>query len=275
MSFFYQLLHFVPKAYLSWLVGKIAATRLPRFLRVPVLTVFSRAYGIQVEEAEFPLAAYSSVSAFFVRRLKPDLRPVQSTFVSPVDGTLRRLERVQQGSVLQVKGVRFSLEKLLQNAERAKSYENCFVANLYLSPRDYHHVHSPCSGKLVSTTHIPGKLWPVNDWSLHAIDGLFVTNERVVLEIESEFGLCSLVMVGATNVGKMSFPHMSLCTNQSPWLKQQISRIEHAKPILLEAGQLLGTFHLGSSVVLCCPAGLELSYPELSSIRLGQSLLAR
>jgi phosphatidylserine decarboxylase len=34
--------------------------------------------------------------------------------------------------------------------------------NFYLSPKDYHRYHLPMDLKILSITHIPGKLYPVN-----------------------------------------------------------------------------------------------------------------
>ena len=69
------------------------------------------------------------------------------------------------------------------------------------------------AGNIVRSVHIPGKLWPVNDWSLANVNELFSINERVVTYIESPQGLVAVVMIGATNVGKISVVYDSFISN--------------------------------------------------------------
>src|SRR5699024_5996278 len=70
--------------------------------------------------------------------------------------------------------------------------------------RDYHRVHMPCDGRLLSMTHIPGNLFSVNPATAATIPELFARNERVVCLFESEeLGRFALVLVGATIVGSI------------------------------------------------------------------------
>jgi phosphatidylserine decarboxylase len=121
---------------------------------------------------------------------------------------------------------------------------------MYLSPKDAHHIYSPVSGRIVKTVHIPGALWPVNDWALHSIDGLFAVNERVITFIESQFGLVAVVMIGATNVGKISLAYTALETNVRPWKKKSVQTIRHSPAVSVACGDKIGTFKMGSSVIL-------------------------
>jgi hypothetical protein len=97
--------------------------------------------------------------------------------------------------------------------ELAQRFTNGAFFNLYLSPQDYHHVHTPVGGKIVRSVHIPGMLWPVNDWSLANVNQLFSINERVVTYIECALGLVAVVMIGATNVGKISVVYDTFISN--------------------------------------------------------------
>ena len=82
----------------------------------------------------------------------------------------------------------------------------CFGANLHLA----RYRRTPVDGVIRSWRHIPGRLFPVNGLAVRHVNGLFTVNERVVVNLESErFGHVALVMVGASNVGRitLSFPH--------------------------------------------------------------------
>ncbi len=66
------------------------------------------------------------------------------------------------------------------NSVQAQAYDNGSFATIYLSPKDYHRVHMPIAGKLLSSRYIPGELFSVNDQTAQALPGLFARNERLV-----------------------------------------------------------------------------------------------
>lgn len=130
-----------------------------------------------------------------------------------------------------------------------EDFKQGYAFNFYLSPQDYHHVHAPCDLMIKKLIYLPGKLWPVNDWAVNNIADLFAVNERIAIFFDSEFGAGVLIMVGACNVGKMSLAFHELITNSLP-PKTHSQTFNFETPVALSAGQLLGTFNLGSSVVL-------------------------
>jgi len=247
----YSLLYLVPKNLLSRITGWLAQIVLPGPLRKLSLRAFVRLAGINIEEASKPLEEYRSVADLFCRQLKANLRPISSELVSPADGTLRSIQNIHSGTVVQVKGINYTLEDLLLDQSLASYYqENSAALSFYLSPKDYHRVHAPLSGLIDRITHIPGALWPVNDWSLKNIAGLFVKNERVVIPIESEsYGLVTLVMVGATNVGKISLTfEPKFYTNLAS--SRSVRTFKYQEKVQISVGDELGAFHLGSTVLL-------------------------
>ena len=130
-------------------------------------------------------------------------------------------------------------------------------------------------GAIVRSVHIPGKLWPVNDWSLAHIDELFSINERVVTYIDGAMGRVAVVMVGATNVGKISVAYDSFLSNVTG-TKNAVTR-NYSPPLPTRPGDRLGTFHMGSSVVVLLepgridPAAVPVS-PK-TKLRYGQMLI--
>ncbi len=246
-----RFLSFLPKSYLSWFVGHAARLPLPRPLARFSISLFAQAYSIDPTLATRPLDSFCSIGDFFTRDLKPEFRPIGEGPVCPVDGTLRSCQVLSaSGEVAQVKGKSFSISELLAGDDVAKRCERGQLWNFYLSPQDAHHIHSPVDGHIVRTIHIPGKLWPVNDWALASIDRLFAVNERVVSVIESSEGLVAVVMVGATNVGRIKLAYSDLVTNRYPWGRKATTTVEHEVPIAVRRGQKIGTFMMGSSVLL-------------------------
>lgn len=272
----YSILYLLPKNVISRLCGHLAGVGLPMLVRVGVLRAFVWLTGIKIGEAEKQLNKYHSIGELFSRRLKPGLRPVSSELTSPADGLLRSVQTVTAGKMIQVKGIEYHLDQLLLDSDLAALYEDqgtCFT--FYLSPKDYHRVHSPVSGKILRAKHIPGELWPVNDWSLSKIKALFARNERLVIPIQTDqFGIVTVVMVGATNVGKMGLAFDENClTNLSSIRKPRTFSYE--RPIEIEVGAELGTFQLGSTVLLFLrgqSASAKFTAPA-TEIRVGQDIL--
>ena len=266
----YGFLRFIPKNHLSWLVGTLVHLPLPRPLATRLIRRFARAFDIDTEAASRPLESYRSIGEFFTRDLREGLRPVGPEPVSPVDGKLRDRGPVVDGRIVQVKGRTYPLVKFLGEDADASRFEGGFYFNLYLSPRDYHHIHSPVSGEVVRCTHIPGKLWPVNDWSIGAIENLFAVNERVVVWIRTErFGLVAVAMIGATNVGKITVTFDDIVSNARRTKDPMVRDYRSPKPV--SAGDRLGTFHMGSSVVVLFePGRVEES---AVAVRAGDALL--
>jgi phosphatidylserine decarboxylase len=257
----YRYLRYVPKNRLSRAVGRLVHARLPRPIARMLVHRFARAYKIDTAAAGKPLHHYPSIGHFFIRDLREGLRPIESDFVSPVDGVLRNYGIVENGRIEQVKGKTYTVESFLGDAGYARRYIGGTFFNLYLSPQDYHHVHSPIGGGITRSVHIPGKLWPVNDWSLANIDELFSVNERVVTYIESNLGLVAVVMIGATNVGKISVSYDSFISNTG---RTETNARDYQPPVPIAAGDRLGTFHMGSSVVVL----LEPGRVDLTKVRL-------
>ena len=249
----YRYLRYVPKNHLSRTIGRLVHTRLPRPIARRLVHWFARTYQIDVDAAEKELHHYPSIGHFFTRDLREGLRPIESDLVSPADAVLRNFGLVENGRLEQIKGKSYTLARFLGDAENARRYENGSYFNFYLSPQDYHHVHSPVGGRIVRSVHIPGMLWPVNDWSLANIDELFSINERVVTYVESDRGLVAVVMIGATNVGKISVVYDTFISNAAGTNKTEARNYD--PPIDIAAGARLGTFHMGSSVVMLFEPG--------------------
>src|SRR5215213_2805825 len=249
----YRYLRYVPKNHLSRTIGRLVHARLPQPIARRLVHWFARTYQIDIDAAEHPIHNYPSIGHFFTRDLREGLRPIEGDFVSPVDGVLRNYGLVTNGKLDQIKGKSYTLTRFLGDDANASRYENGIFFNMYLSPQDYHHIHSPVGGRIVRSVHIPGKLWPVNDWSLANVDELFSINERVVTYIDCHLGRVAVVMIGATNVGKISVVYDSFISNASN-VSRTVAR-DYDQPIDISCGARLGTFHMGSSVVVLLEPG--------------------
>lgn len=266
--------------YLSYYIGALASWRAPKPFSTWSVKIFAWWYRIDTSLAEKNIAEYPSIGDFFVRDLKPGARTIGDGVVSPVDGRVRDYGSIEEGVLPQVKGVAYTVEAFLGDAELARRFADGAFVNLYLAPPDYHHVHSPCEGTVVSSIYIPGDLRPVNDPSLRRNAGLFVTNERVVTLIETAHGLVAVVMVGALNVGKMRLAYDTFLADLYPsYGSGEVVRRHYSGGISLKKGARIGTFMMGSSVVILFESNMKGAVDRLlpgrgSKLVYGQTIIS-
>ncbi|TVP56741.1 MAG: phosphatidylserine decarboxylase [Gemmatimonadales bacterium] len=283
------LIRRLPQGLISRITGRLAGIPVPAPLRTPVIGGFAKLAGIRVDEAEAPPESYPSVGAFFVRRLRAGARvwdEPEGLPGSPVDGVVGAIGTIDGDSALQAKGMRYSVMKLLAGLDGGDRgefwWEGGRFLTIYLSPRHYHRIHVPVGAEVTGAVSVPGGLLPVNDAAVRSEDGLFVTNERLVVQMEAEGGPLALVAVGAFNVGRIS------TTFEPAWADGAtnrggrgpgagVERRDYSPPIALERGEELAAFHLGSTVVLIFGPEWERTFaPNVlpgEEIRMGQALM--
>jgi phosphatidylserine decarboxylase len=262
---------------LSRILGHLSDLRLPRVLRVAAIQAYARAYGVDLAEAAEPPSAYPTFNAFFTRRLREGVRPIDAgsgVLVSPSDSRLSAIGRVPaDGRLEQVKGESYGIDALLGSGEEAARFEGGVAATLYLSPAMYHRVHSPVDGEIVAWRYVPGRLFPVNAAGVRSVSGLFTRNERVSVLLETAaHGPVTVVLVGAANVGRIGLAFADLVTNRG----HAPGAVRPQAPIPIRRGDDLGVFNLGSTVVLLV-ADLRLVPAARAGdlVRVGQALWRR
>ena len=275
-SLFIFLQYLIPQHALSRLVGWFASSEIG-FIKSTFINNFAKKYGINMQEAkQEDLNAYASFNDFFTRELKDGARPIaegEGTLVSPADGAVSQLGKIELGRVFQAKGRDFSVTELLGgDSDRAATFLNGDFATIYLSPKDYHRVHMPCAGKLLETIYVPGDLFSVNPTTAQGVDGLFARNERLVCMFETEYGPMALVLVGAMIVaGIETVWSGQVCPLPKKAQVQDYTQTE----VRLEKGEEMGRFKLGSTVVLCFPENAVSFMEEVraeSPLMMGEAL---
>src|SRR5262245_53489300 len=223
----------------SRVVTCLADRPLPGPLLRPLIRAYVRAYQVDLGEAAEPLSAYRTFNAFFTRRLRDGARAVDGqagAVVSPSDSRVNSIGVVPgDGRLEQIKGRTYPLKALLGGPEAAEFTKGAH-ATLYLSPSMYHRVHSPVSGRIRCWRYLPGRLFPVNDMAVRLVEDLFVANERIAIVIDADgLGPVAVVMVGATNVGRMTLTFDGLVTNAG----LPATAVRPANPVTVARGQEL------------------------------------
>lgn len=265
----------IPKTALTLAVGWLASKNMGR-LTARLITAFCQRYGVNMDEALLPdPARYENFNEFFSRALKPGARPLdEADYVCPVDGGISQYGAIHDGQIFQAKGHAYSVEALIGGDPLlAETFRQGSFANLYLSPRDYHRIHMPCDGRLVSMTHVPGTLFSVSPACAEGIPGLFARNERVVCVFETGRGPMIMVLVGATIVGSIGTVWHGIVNAQRPAEPRQWRYEPHS--IVLRQGEEMGRFMMGSTViVLFADRDLDFNpaWQPAGVVRLGQRM---
>ena len=270
--------YLLPKQALTALAGRIARAQGGR-LTSALIAWFVRRYGVNMSEAANPdIASYASFNDFFTRALKDGARPLaQAELLFPVDGAISQYGAMQKDQIFQAKGHHYSSRALLGgDAALAALFDDGSFATLYLSPRDYHRIHMPCAGSLRRMIYVPGELFSVNPTTARGVPGLFARNERVVCIFDSARGPFALVLVGATIVGSMATVWHGVVNAQRSGALREWPYADSA--VMLEQGQEMGRFLLGSTVVLLFPKGplqFNPAWAPGAAIRMGEAMAQR
>lgn len=273
-----RVLRIYPKRLGSALAGWAARQPLPKALRPALIGGFAAQVGVNLAEAEFPVADYPTLQAFFTRRLKPGLRPQEALLPgavnSPVDARIVACGRIQEDQAIQAKGLPYLITELLKHDADARRFEGGHYLTLYLSPRDYHRIHVPFEGRVTAVGRVEGELWPVNDASIAHTPRLYERNRRATwLATGSgpDQGLeVAAVLVGATHVGGVVI--------DGRWREGRPLPRDGALAVPnlpCKAGDDLGTFEFGSTVVLLIGGPRAAAWHplrEAGEVRVGQRL---
>ncbi len=258
----------------SQAMGRLVRLRAPKPVLQAAITAFCKIYSVDLTEAERSLADFATFQEFFTRRLKADARPVEpglGVLPSPADGVLSIAGSLATDTLIQAKGIDYTLDALLGGKEDADPYRGGSYAVVYLAPNNYHRVHSPWQGEIVKWRYIAGPLYPVNRLGIQHVPGLFARNERIIGHCHTEFGPAALIMVGATCVGHMRVCFSDLCTNEG---KATTDLNTLTPPVSQSRGDEFGVFEMGSTVVLVfANPDVEALVPVPSPVLQGQGVL--
>ncbi len=258
------LQYWLPKIALTRLAGWGADKQAGRLTK-GVIDLFVRYYKVNMQEAQHPdTAAYRTFNDFFVRPLRPDVRPIDPhahRLVQPADGVLSQMGAIVEGKLIQAKGHDYSLEALLAgNYMMAEHFRDGLFATTYLSPRDYHRVHMPCNGVLREMIYVPGELFSVNLFTADNVPNLFARNERVICLFDTDFGPMAQILVGATIVGSIETVWSGTVTPPREGIIKRWTypAADETGAIALQKGEEMGRFKLGSTVInLFAPGRLQ------------------
>lgn len=243
--------YLLPQHLLSRLAGRVARIRV-RWFKNFFIRWFIKHYRVDMQEAVISnIDEYADFNAFFTRALKPHARPQtgdQNAIVSPVDACISQIGDINDNAMLQAKGKQYTLEALLARHEILPDFKRGKFITLYLSPRDYHRVHMPLTGKLTHMVYVPGSLFSVDSTTTNCVNNLFARNERVISIFDTAAGAMAVILVGAMIVGSVVTVWNGAT---SPQKQREVKVWDYGREgIILPRGAEMGHFQLGSTVIV-------------------------
>ena len=276
---FVALQYLLPQHLLSALMHQLARSRL-HWLKNAFIGAFLQRFHPDMSDAAQPDPfAFESFNAFFTRALRAGARPADpdpSAIVSPVDGSVSQLGRLNGSWLVQAKGHAYTLESLLAaEGSWAEAFRGGAFATLYLAPFNYHRIHMPLAGTLRAAWYVPGQLFSVNAATAASVPGLFARNERLVCVFGAGPLNFALVLVGALFVGSMATVWHGEVTPRHPRRRTELPLDGSRAGLTLARGAELGRFNMGSTVILLLPPGSAEWRATLapgSTVRVGAAL---
>lgn len=262
-----KLQYLLPQHLLSSFAGFLADCNLP-WLKNRLIQYFLWRYPLKLNEAlKTDPYTYANFNELFTRRLKPEMRPIANgiyDLISPADGQISQLGKIEQGQIFQAKNHYFSVQSLLGNAfKEAELFKEGTFVTIYLAPADYHRVHMPLDGHLSQMIYVPGSLFSVNGKTADCTPNLFARNERVITFFNTSIGRVAIILVGAMIVGSIETVWAGTVT---PPRKKSVHTWNYDNPIYLKRGEEIGHFKLGSTVILLFEKDTIAWDPNLAAI---------
>lgn len=241
--------------------GKRSSIILKKFaqsnLSKKFIPAYIKLYDINLAEVSKKVKEFKNLHDFFTRPLIKEARPIaqgDKVYASPVDARIESFGKIINGIQFTVKEKSYSLIDLLGNAKRAKEYEDGQFIVFYLSPADYHRIHSPIDGRVISQYILGQKSFPVNQTGLKYGKKPISHNYRHITELKVANDAQACVI----KVGAMCINSIVLTDLSTQW----------------EKGKEVGYFSFGSTVVMLFEknsVAFTNNVVQGSSIRMGEA----
>ena len=271
---FFLLANRIPRGLATRFFGWFSQIEHP-LIRVPSLWAWTRMADLNLWEAK--KTRFTSLHDCFTRELRPGARPIDqrpSVLVSPCDAIVGASGTVDDATVLQAKGLPYSLSDLLLDARLVERHRNGRYVTLRLTSSMYHRFHAPADCTVDQVTYISGDTWNVDPITVKRIERLYCRNERVVIEthVPGCDASVTLVPVAAILVASIRLTFLADTLD-----------LRYAGPNLIpcrasfQKGEEMGYFQHGSTIIVLATDDLELceSVVQGARIKMGEPLLRR
>lgn len=267
----FALTNRVPRAALTRFAGWFSRIEQP-LVRDASIAVW-RMFG-DVDLSEAKKTRFTSLHDCFVRELRDGARPVDAdplTLASPCDGIVVACGRIDGDTLLQAKGLHYTLEDLLGDGALAAQFRDGCFATVRITASMYHRFHAPHDCRVSHVTYFPGDTWNVNPPALARVDKLYCRNERAAITTALADGTpVLLVPVAAILVASLRLHCLDLLLHAGYRGPHRL-----ACDATLRKGDEMGWFQHGSTIIVLAPSTLALHPLTVIGrrIRAGEALI--
>ena len=274
----FQLTNRIPRRALTRFMGWFSKVEQP-WVRDASIAVWRAFCDVDLSDAR--KQRFSSLHDCFIRELVPGARTVDpdpAVLTSPSDGIVGACGAIGDGTVVQAKGMPYTLAELLQDPALAAGFQGGCYATLRLTAGMYHRFHAPHDGAIEGVDYISGDAWNVNPPALARVERLYCRNERAVLAMRLAAGgagggdgyRIALVPVAAVLVASIRLRFADVVLHLRRFGSSRIPcRANLAK------GEQMGWFEHGSTIIVLAPRGFTLgeAVRQGTRIRMGEPLM--
>lgn len=201
-SFYRLFIELTNGRYTSAVMRKFTSSKVSKFL----IPTYAKVFNINKEEMDKPLNEYDSLHELFIRTLKKGVRPIsvgEKVVVSPVDAVIEQIGVITPERQMKVKNKDYSLKEMFEDETSLEKYVGGTFIIFYLSPRDYHRIHSPINGEVIKSWTLGKKSYPVNKYGLKFGKSPLTKNYRTITEIKHDGGHMTVAKIGAMFVNSI------------------------------------------------------------------------
>ncbi|MDJ0278684.1 archaetidylserine decarboxylase [Sphingomonas sp. 2R-10] len=244
----YAATNWLPRRTLTRAMGRFSKVEQPWIARasIAVWRTFSDVDLSDAAETRWP-----SMHACFIRRLRPGARTFAARahqLASPSDGIIVASGRIDDDSIVQAKGKRYSVAEL--TGGEGEAYLGGSFVTLRLTAGMYHRFHAPQDGRVDRVRYFPGDCFNVNPPALKRVDRLYCRNERATVRLRLNDGTpVLLVPVAAILVAAIRLTFLDTVR----LLRERAGPVATCDAPLVQ-GDEMGWFEHGSTIVMLVPA---------------------
>ncbi|HVV52083.1 MAG TPA: archaetidylserine decarboxylase [Polyangia bacterium] len=261
----------IPRRLATRLVGRISKVRQPlvRDLSIGLWRLFA-----DPDLGEAKKASFDSLHDCFIRELKPGARTVDpdpAVMTSPCDAIVGASGRIAGATLIQAKGLTYTLHELLDDPALERTYHDGRYVTLRLTSSMYHRFHAPYDCRVVHLNYFSGDTWNTNPATVGRVDKLFCKNEHAVIQTRLPGDhLITLVPVASILVASIRLRFLDVPLHLAYAGPRAV-----ACDAAFEKGEEMGWFELGSTIIVFAPDGFDLcaGIEQGTTIRMGQPLL--